>query len=227
MKRQRPSERWTSVPQRKPVKPHIVRQNAIVAQAVHQMAAAEEHKDISVFSTTNVVFAQTTAVSNLINPCAQGVTTVTRSGRRTTMTSLSYMFTCRMAPTTTGAGSLRLLIVYDRQPNGAAPATTDVVLADTITSGMNLNNSRRFKILVDEIYDGISTVGPASFFSKGYRSFAKKKEGGWPCEFKNTSAGDITDITTGSIYSFVWQDGGLLIASPANNLFTRIRFTDA
>lgn len=211
-------------------KPVLKRQNASNLNQVQlvqrRIAASEEHKEISLLTVADVTLA-TTSVVTLRNGCAQGTSAVTRAGRRTTMTSLTYLWQVSFAATTVGAAPLRLLIVYDRQPNGAAPAALDVVLTDTITSPMNLNNSRRFKVLVDETTDGISDAGPKSYMVKGYRTFTKKKEGGWPCEFKDTSSGTITDITTGSIYSLVWQGGNLITAAPQNALYTRIRFTDA
>lgn len=212
-----------------PAKKQVVRQNAgLQMAATGSYRATEEQKNIDVSQINTLVFGTATAVKKLLNPCAQGTTTVTRAGRRTTMVSMTYALQASLAPTTTGASPIRLVIVYDRQANGAAPATIDVFAADQIETPMNLDNSRRFKVLVDEIHDGMSTAGPASLLIKGFRDFTGKgRKIGLPCEFKNTSAGDITDINTGSIYSFVWSNGGFGTASPTNSFYTRVRFTDA
>lgn len=206
-------------------KANLYRQNAIVGRMI---ASTEEKKNIDEDQNALLVVAQATAVRSLINPCAQGTTAVTRAGRRTMMTQLSYLFQAALITGSTGASAIRLLIVYDRQSNGVAPAATDVVVADQLDAPMNLANSRRFKILVDEVNDGISTAGPASVIWKGFRDFtAKGTKRGLECEFKDTSAGNITDITTGSIYSFVWSNGTFGTTAPESSLYTRIRFTDA
>jgi len=165
-------------------------------------------------------------VLKLLNPCAQGTTTITRSGRKIMMTSLLYNWTLGYAATTGGSSPLRLVIVYDKQANGVAPTAAQVFAADQIDSPMNLDFSKRFKVLVDHKHDGLSLNGNESAFISGFRDFTKSKAGGLPVEFKNTSAGDITDIQTGSVYSFVYSNGGFTTAAPTQALFTRIRFTD-
>jgi hypothetical protein len=144
------------------------------------------------------------------------------------MVSLTWIFQASLAATTVGHSPIRLLIVYDKQSNGVAPSTLDVVTIDEIDSLMNLNNSRRFKILADEVYEqGLSTAGPGALITKGFRDFTGKgRRRGLDVEFRDTNAGDITDIITGSIYSFIWQNGGLITASPTNSFYTRIRFID-
>lgn len=190
--------------------------------------STEEKKNIDVEQINTLVAAQTTAVRKLLNPCAQGTTALTRAGRRTTMLSMEFRFAASFAATSAGASPVRLLIVYDRQPNGALAATTDIVVLDSLDSMMNLNNSRRFKVIVDELYsDGLSTGGPQCFYTKGFRDFtAKGTKKGLDCEFKDTSAGDITDILTGAFISLVWQNGNIITAAPTNALYTRIRFAD-
>lgn len=207
-------------------KPTIQRQNAVVA-AQRAAFSFDEKKNIDVTSVP-LVAAQATASIKLLNPCAQGTTSVTRAGRRITMSSLDYRFQASLAATTAGSSPVRILIVYDKQPNGALAAVTDIVAVNTIDSPMNLNNARRFKVLVDDcISDGLSDKGPGALYTKGWRDFtAKGTKRGLEVEFKDTSAGDITDITTGALISLVWQNGNLITAAPTNDLYTRIRFID-
>jgi len=173
-----------------------------------------------------ITFNQTTANTLLCNAVDDGTLATQRIGRRITMTSLEYRFAGAMAPTTTGASPLRLTIIYDRQPNGVLPTAAQAFAADSIHSMMNLNNSKRFKVLVDEIIPGIGTAGPQEFIIKGFRDFTGKgRKPGLPAEYQSSN-GDITDITTGAIVAFVWQLGGLLVANPTNLLYTRVRFTD-
>lgn len=211
-------------------KPRYVRQNAMpnLALKVKRLESSTEKKNIDLLSNTTIIAAQTTATTFLLNACGQGDEVNTRSGRRTTMKKMEYRFLGNVVATTVGSSPLRLLIVYDKQPNGAAPAVTDVVVANAISSMMNLNNSRRFKVLVDELIEDVTAAGgKGSWQCKGHRDFTQGgRISGLDVEFKDTDAGDITDITTGSIYAFVWQTGGLITAAPTNALYTRIRFTD-
>lgn len=208
-------------------KPRVMAPVVVAAEVRRQVGNSMEKKNIDADQTNTLVVGQTTAVLKLLNPCAQGVTTVTRAGRRIMMTSLLYNWVIGFAPTTTGSSPLRLVIVVDKQANGAAPTAAQVFAGDQIDSPMNLDFSRRFKILVDVKHDGISLNGNESCFISGFRDFSKKPGGGIPVEFKNTSAGDITDIESNSVYSFVYSNGGFAVAAPTNSLYTRIRFTDA
>lgn len=166
-----------------------------------------------------VVFGQTTATLQLLNGIQQGASEVQRIGRSVDMVSLTYKWVGYLAPTTTGASPLRLLIVYDKQPNGAALTALNVLQIDSIESLMNLSFSKRFIILVDEEVECIGTSGPQAWFKKGFRTL------NLPAEFQGTS-GAITGIETGSVYALVYQAGGLLVASPNSQLYTRIRYID-
>lgn len=176
--------------------------------------------------TAPLVAAQVTASVSTCNLITPGTSPTTRIGRTVWMKSLEYRFVGALAPTTAGHSPIRLCIVYDRQTNGAIPATTDVFLVNTLDSCMNLANRKRFKVLVDEIIDqGLSTAGPGAFYRKGFRDFTGKgRKKGLLIDFKDTSAGTIADITNGAIFSYVWQGGGLITANPTSSLFTRIRF---
>lgn len=185
-----------------------------------------EKKNIDQLRNDGLVVATATSTLRLLNPCAQGTTSTTRVGRRILMTSLLYNWSIGFAATTTGSSPLRLVIVLDRQANGAAPTAVQVFSADDISSPMNLDFSRRFKVLVDVKHDGISLNGNETAYIHGFRDFSKNKTGGIVVEYKNASAGDITDIESNSVYSFVFSNGGFTVAAPTQALYTRIRFTD-
>lgn len=184
-------------------------------------ATNEEKKNIDKDTSTLIVFNQTTAVKTLLNGVAYGNTATTHVGRQMNMCSLTYRFVGHLAATTTGAAALRLLIVYDKQPNGALAAVTDILVGDAIEAPMNLFNNKRFIVLVDEEIECLGVQGPQAFQRKGHRKL------NLPTEFNANSNGDITDINTGAVIALTYQSGGLLVASPATQLFTRIRFLDA
>lgn len=186
------------------------------------LEAKMEKKNFDTLSTALIVAGQTTATVVQIFTPDQGTAPTERIGRRSTMKSLSYKFAASYTATTAGSSPIRMMIVYDRQPNAATPATTQIVTVDQITSPLNLINSRRFKIIVDECIEGLSAQGPQSFFVTGYRKLNNLET-----EFNDVNGGTIADITTGSMIMLVWQNGNIITASPTNACFIRIRFTDA
>ena len=53
--------------------------------------------------------------------------------------------------------------MYDRQPNGALPAATDVLTSNTIMAAQNLDNRDRFLILADIMpYDQVENISNPS-----------------------------------------------------------------
>lgn len=188
----------------------------------------DERKNIDSGSTTGTItFGQTTANLLLLNGVDDGATSTTRIGRRIMMTSLEIRWEGSLPSTATGGSPLRMCVVYDRQSNGAAPTAINVFAVDDITGLMNLSNSRRFKVLVDELIDNVSTSGPSSWYSKVWRDFtAKGTKPGLEVEFNDNSTATITSIQTGSIYAFFWQNGNILVANPSAIFSSRIRFTD-
>jgi len=183
---------------------------------------AFELKNFDAGSTARIVAAQTTAtIVSLFQP-DQGTAPNEHVGRSLKATSLEYNFQVSMAATSVGGSAVRLAIVYDRQPNAALPAVGDVWQTDEIEAFRNLNNQKRFKVLVDQKLDGVSTAGPTSLYNNGFRKFSVPLE----TEFNNVNGGTIADITTGSYIAFVWQVGTIITANPDAVLFTRIRYVD-
>lgn len=209
--------RPTSTPNKRPAKkPKFNRQDAS-----SNVLRKSEKKNIDVNQASPIVAGQTTATVALLNQINNGAGPTQRVGRECRQKSLFYRFVGNMAPTSAGASPIRLLIVYDKQTNGALPATTQVVVADSIENPMQLFNKKRFIILVDEEIPCLGTGGPQAFSIKGYRRLNMLAYEG-----NNVGGGTIADIQAGAIYSFVWQTGGIITASPPSQLYTRIRFDD-
>lgn len=184
-----------------------------------------EVKFIDLSTNLNPSLAGTGTLSGVLNGCAQGTDAVQYIGREIDMTSLYWMIDVYMQAGTTGAGPIRVVIVYDKEAEGAAPtiaagAQTDIFATDDIQAVMNLNNRDRFIVLVDEIVECIGTAGPQSAFRKGYRKMSL------PVVFNASAAATIAAINTGSIYAVSWLSGNLAVAAPVVTLKTRIRFTD-
>lgn len=187
------------------------------------MSSAIELKNLDTTLNTRIVAAQTTAtVGEVFSPDA-GTDPTEHVGRTTKEVSLEYTLQASYAATTAGSSPIRLAIVYDRQTNAALPTITDVWESDSINSLRNLANRKRFKILVDQKYEGMSDAGAKTMFEHGYRRFKFPLE----TNFNQTNGGSIADITTGSFISYVWQNGNIITANPIAVLTTRVRFQDA
>lgn len=156
----------------------------------------------------------------LLNTCAQGTTAITRVGRSIRMASIQWRWVGSMAPTSAGTSPLRLVIVYDKQTNQAAPTCADIFQTDTIESPMNLEKNKRFVVLADELVESVGTAGPQSWYKKGYRKINLE------AEFTGAS-GTVGYIIGGAVWAVVYQNGNIITTAPAMQLYTRIRYTDA
>ena len=84
------------------------------------------------------------------------------------MRSLLIRWNGCLAQTSVAGSGLRMVVVYDKQTNGALPATTDVFAADQMSSPMNLANNRRFEVVMDEEIPCVGTGGPQAWNIKRY-----------------------------------------------------------
>lgn len=182
----------------------------------------EEKKNSDISINNSIVFNQTTAVVQPLNGnIVEGTSPTTHVGRRIKLKSLLVRWEGHVAPTTTGASPLRLLIVYDKQSNKLQTTALDVLFGDAITFPINLANNQRFVILMNEMIPCIGVNGPQAFMIERYRKLDLD------VEFNEANGGTFADINTGLVTAFFWQDGGLLIANPFTSFFSRLRFVDA
>ena len=163
--------------------------------------------------------ASTFGAGVLLNGLANGNDASSRIGRKVTIKSLYLRWSQLFIAGAGGAGSIRVLIVYDKQANAAAPSITDILLANDFHSPNNLSNRDRFVTICDVLTDPISTSGDQS----GCGAF--KKSLNLETMFNTGSAGTVADITTGSIYMFIAQSGGITTTAPTFTYRSRIRFT--
>lgn len=196
--------------------------NSLLFQA-NTVGLGNEKKEIvtALPNAGGVVGSVTFSAGTLLNHTAQGAGSLNRIGRKITMRSLYVRYSCSLAPTSLGGSPLRILIVYDKQSNAIAPAITDILVANDFNAVNNLNNSDRFITIADELTKPLSVGNNTSVAGTIYRKL------GLDVIFKDTSANDITDITTGSVYAFIAQTSAVTVVTPAVLSFCRIRFTDA
>lgn len=184
-----------------------------------------ELKNIDVSGSIGVIVGTQWSELDLLNPIAQGAASNARVGRNVQLKSLMF----RWNTSSVTWSSIRVLIVYDREPNLALPLITDVLVQSNFNSPMNLSNGNRFVILADELHnnEGLGVVNNNSANTAQTRSGKIFKKLNLPMKFEGTST-DITSITQGAIFAmiaipFPWQGGG---TAPGIGYISRIRYTD-
>lgn len=161
----------------------------------------------------------------LMNGLVPGDAINQRDGRQVSIQSLQLKFRGENDSTSTGTNSrnaVRILAVIDKQTNAAAPAVGDILDlsgSSAIDAMRNLNNRKRFKILMDRRY-AISTVGPANFVDEFYL----KRTNLCDTIFNAGTAGTVADITSGSMYLLYCSD--TTTTPPSVIIQSRIRFTE-
>lgn len=165
--------------------------------------------DLSLPATSAFTGAQ------LLNGIVQGPGNQQRVGRRLVLKSLVYrMYASTASEASPTNGPVRVLVVYDRQANGAVPLNTDVLAQADFAGLMNLGYTDRFLIISDQIHqseNGPITVGEC------YKKMSLEQV------FIGTG-GTITDISTGSILVFLAHVGA---SAAVVNFNFRIRYVDA
>lgn len=157
----------------------------------------------------------------LLSHAVHGTLGINHVGRRITMKSLYIRWAAYLNSTSGFSGQIRILVVYDRQCNGAAPAAVDVLLSNNFFSCNRISNSDRFIVLVDELTPTISVNDATSCAGVIYKKLNLE------CIFTDTDNDDVTDIKTGSIHIFAAQTGTITTAGPSVQYTSRIRFVDA
>lgn len=184
--------------------------------------ALGERKNVDTQLSNFIVAATSTGTLTTLNAMLAGGQPTQRIGRRIELSSLYLRGQVRLASTTAGAASVRVLVIYDRQTNKAAPAITDVLVSDNINAQMLLANSHRFKVLKDCLYPVLGTSGPQALVVDEWIPLK-----GLQTEYVDGSgAGTVADITSGGLFIITYQDGGLITANPSSTLNCRLRFRD-
>lgn len=181
-----------------------------------QKSSGIERKNID-DTTPKWATGVTTWTITCINDVAQGTSAITSIGRKILMKSILLQ-----AVLTNSNGFGRLLIVYDRQTNGAAPAATDVLTSNTMMAAQNLDNRDRFIILADiypwEQSENIAN-GNINGSPGGYKRFIK-------CNLETiygSNLGTVADIQSGGLFIMTNCNGGTIAGETG---LQRVRFVD-
>lgn len=198
----------------------------------------------------NAVVAAATTPGTVLGLVSTGAGAWNRIGRKVCTNSLYIRGVFDIHNGTTGAPNpdvVRILVVYDRSPNGTQALYGDVIKAtaadgttvsSTALDGMNLDNRDRFKILADQFFAmpavANSTTAPGSQYQQGLYggsnnqlSFSRfilldRLETIYKADSVPASLSGA-DIASGEFIMFVVSLGGYWDFTYTN----RTRFTDA
>lgn len=180
----------------------------------------QEFKAVDIDNGSSV--CDSTGAVTLINGVALGTDIDDRIGRQVMLRSVEmkgYVY-----PTAgTGVDQIhRVLLVYDRQCNGVAPAITDILKAVSTTAVRNLNNRKRFKILMDKVFP-VSASGEANSIHT-YTFYRKLRH---PMEFNAGNAGTVADIQNGGLFVVTLGTSAPGATAGGSNWTTRVRYNDS
>lgn len=179
-----------------------------------------EYKDNDV-DITGQTFNTTGAIL-LLNGIAQGTDFTQREGRKFTMKSIYIRMIIQNGTTQVPNNVARWMIVYDKQPNGAAFTLANLLTAVATTAPNNLDYRDRFVVIWDKCHINGATGG-----NDNQKVFVKKYR---RCNLETTNSGTgatVASIATGSLY-FV-SLGDVVAGTTASQVTAgtvRIRFVE-
>ncbi len=168
---------------------------------------------------TDALIAPSGTVTPSINLIPQGVTEITRIGRKCTITQIHWTWEMVLpeadaVATPVAFDVARLILYIDKQANGATAAVLDILETADYLSFNNLANSGRFQTLMDRkvpisyqtlASDGAGVVSMADVVRIG--KFHKRCN--IPIEF-NSTTGAITEIRSNNIGVLLISSKGLI-----------------
>ncbi len=185
-----------------------------------------ENKFLDTAITGHVLASTGGTVDDSMNHVAQGTGESQRVGRQIRIHHVDIRGNFNFAEHATESNDIcRFIVFLDKQANGAAATTTDILESANVHAFRNLANSKRFTILDDQHFtinsmnaDAASNYGGFEKIYKLFKPFPK----GIPVEFNNT-AGAISEIRSNNI-------GTLFVNDKGNVAFggtCRIKYSDA
>jgi len=187
-------------------------------------------RELKYVDTANASYAcDTTGSVTCLNLLAVGDDNTTRDGRQVTIKSVQLKGILRPQDGVVSNTLARVMLIWDNANNSAAavPAITDILVASNSKTFVNINNSQRFTVLVDQIYacgQIDTTAGQAIAGSLTAQPVAIYKKMNAVTQFSGTTA-TIGSIQNGALYLVTLGDQGV---NDAYNLScaVRVRFTD-
>jgi len=166
-------------------------------------------------------------VQNTLNDVAQGTGQSQRVGRSIMVTAVQcrgHLELPTAANPDEGSDRVRVMLVLDKQANGAAAAITDVLQSATTYSFNNLSNVNRFRVLYDKILtlNSGGSAGGGLQTSSVQHQFTIYQRCRVPIQY-NGPGGTLPDIQSNNFLMIFLSDSGLTGVQSV----TRIRYIDA
>lgn len=159
----------------------------------------------------------TTSTLTHFNGLSQGNSSTTRVGDKVKFKRLFI----RGEVVINSAGSavvVRLMVVRDRQPNGAIFGITDLLVADSTIDLNNLKYGKRFKVYMDKKI-------PLSINGNRVAQFKKYIPLNFETDYSLGTAGTVADISKNSLYFILMSTDNT--NKPTVTYNRRLRFIDS
>lgn len=187
-----------------------------VAKIVNKILAKRvEDKYHDIFG--NYAPLANTYAIQLLNGLTQGTGDAMRVGNEVTALYLNSKFTITFPDSTNRA---RLMVFWDKQPNGAVPTTADLLTytANPVDSFLNPDSKARFHVLKDVACSGGTNGTPTRTFN--WKINLRKKN----VLFKGTTD-TIGAIQTNALYFLFMSDSGV-VPNPQIDYMVRYVYSD-
>jgi len=190
-----------------------------------------EKKFIDTTGTTNVPEVGTLS---LLNPLGQGTSVITRIGQKIIIRSIDLRVRVSAAPPSASPSlypnMVRVLLVWDNQPNGSLANASDII--EDLTAGTGVISPQqkiyitRFRILWDKKFmlANMPTADAVTAKLNDYDQYYKKTR--LQVGYADSNNGDITDIITGALYLLAVGQHSATANQGILEYFCRIRFYD-
>lgn len=165
-----------------------------------------------------------TGTQTLLNGISPGNGASERVGMKICIKTVEIILRVKVTDGTGVDQDQRLMILLDRQANGAAPAAlTDFLLAANITSPRALTNRKRFKTFWNKIYSlNASGESGSHRIYKAYLKFRRPII----VDYNAGAAGTVADISSNALYLITL---GSVVAGATAGVaygYIRLRYTD-
>lgn len=165
----------------------------------------------------------TMGMCSLVCGIQQGPQYYQRIGTKINVRSIQFKLVLQWGSVGGDPSTTRLMLLYDKQPNGAYPAIGDIIHNNDATvspfGGIAMVNRSRFDIIKDKVYCPSEAANPMvvdNIFVKG----------NWAVEY-GTNTGLIGDVRSGNFLAVMWALADT--AAENNHLMScncRIRYYD-
>jgi len=177
--------------------------------------------EIKYLITAATTAANSTGAITLLNAVPKGDDENQRVGRSLTPTSIKFSGFTSVTPGTGVDQVHRHMIVWDRFPNGATPAITDILLANNVYAFLDPINSPRFKILWD-----VTTPLNATAEAGSIRVVRASVPLRTTVYYNENSLGDIRDILSGALFLVTIGTSAAGATAGSTNWNAKFSFTD-